>query len=171
MSDPTPRDQLAGIHPKTDLTVFRPSQSQEYAKARLHDRLKARADLVDLASLTAQEVADLAGNQRVLGWLKDPAFAAWLADNDAYAYTALALRETAVAVLADILRADYEPKILTAKDKLKAADMLFQLTGAYPAKSKEVRFMDAELERMPADQVRAELAERRKALAAHLPSV
>jgi hypothetical protein len=161
MSDalaPPLRHQLAGIDPRTELAVFAPKPAQARAKARLHAQLAAAADRVDLASLTATEVAALAGNVRVVEWLRDPAFAAWLADKDTYAYQALALRETAVAVLDDILTADYEPKILTAKDKLKAVDMLFQLTGSYPAKEKAIRFADAGLDGMSADQVKAEIA-------------
>ncbi len=172
MSDddlPPPSVQLAGINPRVELELFAPTVTQARAKARLHAQLREHAETMDLDRMPAQEIAELAGHTRVLQWLKDPGFAAWLFDRDSYVYDALALRETAVQILGDILLSDYEPKILTAKDKLKAADMLLTLTGAYPAKQRDVRFLDAGLDAMPDDQVQAELAAMRKTLA-KLPS-
>jgi hypothetical protein len=160
----TPGERLGAINPKIELTPFTPNATQARAKARLHVMLRERAETTDLASLTAQELADMAGNSRVLGWLKNPGFYAWLADKDSYVYDALAELETAVRVIADILNSDYEPRVLTAKDKLKAADMLLNLTGAYPSKQRDVRFLDAGLDAMPEDQVRTELAAMRKQL-------
>jgi hypothetical protein len=160
---------LDAVSRVSDLESFRPSAEQQRAKARLHARLRERAEVVDLASLTADEVATLAGNRRVLTWLRDPGFAAWLADKDTFATNALAMRELAVQVIGEVLLSDYEPKVLTAKDKLKAADMLLQLTAAYPAKQREVRFLDKDLDAMPPDQVQAELRKLRAGLVATLP--
>lgn len=165
MSDPTPAQALDGLSRVVDLETYRPSREQERAKARLHQRLRERAEVVDLASLTADEVATLAGNRRVLTWLRDSGFAAWLADRDSWVVDALAMRQTVIAVIAEVLTSDYEPKVLTAKDKLKAADMLAQLAGMYPPKSREVRFLDKDLDAMPPDQVQAELAKLRGQLA------
>lgn len=162
-STPLPR-QLAAVDPRTDLKAFSPNVTQARAKARLHAQLRERAETVDFATLSATELAELAGTQRLLQWLREPGFALWLSDRDAYVYDALALRETAVRVVADVLTSDYEPKILTAKDKLKAADMLFTLTGAYPSKTKEVRYVDRDLDNMSDDEVQRQLAETKQKL-------
>lgn len=153
--------ELDAVGRVDDLEAFAPTLEQGRAKARLQARLRERGGLTDLASLRADEIAQLAGNRRVLTWLRTPAFAAWLADSDTYAHQAVAMRELAVQVIGEILLGDYEAKILTAKDKLKAADMLLQLTGAYPAKSREVRFLDKDLDAMPPDEVQAQLAKLR----------
>jgi hypothetical protein len=162
--------ELDALSRAVDLESFRPTLEQERAKARLQLALRDRAEHIDLATLSADEVAGLAGNRRVLTWLRDPGFAAWLADKDGWVADALAMRQTVISVIADILTSDYEPKILTAKDKLKAADMLAQIAGMYPPKSREVRFLDAEVERMSPDQVRAELSKLRGDLTQKLPA-
>jgi hypothetical protein len=164
MSNPTPPSPkaktlgLSAVDQISTLEAFDPRPMHARAKARLHARLKERAEATDFRTCSIDELAELAGDRRIGQWFKDPGFVAWLADSEAFAYDALALRETAVAVLADILNSDYEPKILTAKDKLKAADMLLTLTGAYPAKQRDVRFLDASLDGMEPDEVRRELA-------------
>jgi hypothetical protein len=150
-----------------DLEAYSPGTEQQRAKARLHQRLRELEGIRDLESLSAQELADLAGSSRVLKWLREPGFAAWFADKDTFVINALAMREVAVAMIGDVLMGDYEPKILTAKDKLKAADMLLQLTGSYPAKQREVRFLDKDLDNMPPDEVQAQLTAARAKL---LPS-
>ncbi len=170
MSEVTDPQALAHLTKMVDLETYKPSHEQERAKARLQLALRERGEVTDLGSLTADEVAHLAGNRKLLTWLREPGFAAWLGDKNTWMVSALALQETVIAVLADILTSDYEPKILTAKDRLKAADMLLQLTGSYPAKSKEVRFLDKDLETMAPDVVQAELAKIRGELAAMLPA-
>lgn len=105
----------------------------------------------------------LAGDARVAKWLRDPAFAAWLYDRDTFVHRAVALKDLALRVLEDTLLAEYEPKVLTAKDKLKAADMLLQLTGAYP-KAAPAKFLDRDLDAMDADEVERQLAAARAAL-------
>lgn len=147
----------------TDLAPFEPSQTQALAKSRLHQRLAERRGLLDLESLTLDQVVALAGDARVERWLRDPAFAAWLYDRDTFVHRAVALKDLALRVLEDTLLAEYEPKVLTAKDKLKAADMLLQLTGAYP-KAAPARFLDRDLDQMDADEVERQLAAAKAAL-------
>jgi hypothetical protein len=159
-------EALAGV----DLTQFRPNDTQARAKARLHEQLRRREGVIEFANLTAQELADLAGTQRVLQWLREPGFAAWFADKDTFVYEAIALKETVIAVFRDIMRADYEPGILTAKDKIKAGTELLKLADAYPVKQREVRFLDKDLESMPPDMVQAELTRIRAGLAKELPA-
>jgi hypothetical protein len=122
------------------------------AKSRLQARIAERRGLVSVEVMTGAELSELAGDKRVIRWLNDPGFAAWLTDRDTFVHTAVSLKDAALQVLEDILLGDYDPKCLTAKDKLKAADMLFQLTGAYP-KANQVRFLDRELDGMEEAEV------------------
>lgn len=142
-----------------DLAPFRPSKAQALAKSKLQARLSERRGLVSVEAMTADELATLAGDRRVVRWLGDPGFAAWLTDRDTFVHTAVSLKDAALQVLEDILLGDYDPKCLTAKDKLKAADMLFQLTGAYP-KTNQIRFLDRDLDGMDEATVDRLLIER-----------
>lgn len=142
-------------HLRPDLAGFQPSPAQALAKARLQAALQARAGLVDTASLTAQELVAWSGDARVARWLRDPAFATWLTDREDFVHKATALKDTAVAVLQDILLGDLEPKVLTAGDKLKAIDLLFKLTGSYPRA--QLRFGDRELDAMDEAEVDRQL--------------
>jgi hypothetical protein len=140
-----------------DLSSFAPSRAQARAKARLDRQLAARAGLVDLAALTLNELTQLAGDRRVAEWLRDPAFAAWFTDRDSFVDEAVALKDLALRVVEDILLAEIERGVLTAKDKLAAANMLFQLTGSFP-KAQPVVFADKALDAMSDADVQAELA-------------
>src|SRR4051812_34629306 len=96
----------------TDLQSHSPTMEQSRAKARLTLKLRERADTTDMACLTGAELVAMSGNSRILKWLQDPAFAAWIADKDTIIHNAIALREIAVQKLGEIVMADYEPKVL-----------------------------------------------------------
>lgn len=156
MSDPT------ALTP-ADAQPFAPTRTQALAKTRLHARLAATSGITDVESLTLTQLVAWCGDRRVEAWLRDPQFALWLFDRDSTATHIQSLKDLAVATLEDILLADYEPKVLTAKDKLKAADMLLQLNGAYPRQAP--RRFDAELEAMDDAEVTRQLDEARRKLA------
>lgn len=156
MTDLPTLKPLGAVPAELDLANFKPSSAQAKAKARLQAALAQRQGLVSVEALTQAELVVLAGDRRVGRWLQDPTFAAWLTDRDTYVHHAVALRESAVQVLEDIILGDYDPKCLTAKDKLKAIDVLFQLTGAYP-KSTQVKFLDRDLDAMDEAEVDRQL--------------
>ena len=78
-------------------------------------------------------------------------------DRDTFVHQAVAMRETALGVLGDIILGDLEAKVLTAGDKLKAIDILLKLTGSYPRLA-GARFLDRDLDTMDEAQVERELA-------------
>lgn len=155
-----------GAIPADSLGGWTPTQAQMLAKARLHARLRDLSILTDIGSLAPARLAELAGDRRLSRWLDNPDFVAWVYDRDDFAHRAIALKDEAIQVLADILRAEYEPKVLTAKDKLKAADMLLQLTGAYPSKTKEIRYLDKDLAELTEAEATKQLADVQAELAA-----
>jgi hypothetical protein len=141
---------------KLDLAPFRPSKAQSVAKAKLQAYLASKVGLVGVEAMTKEELTTVTGDRRVGRWLLDPEFAAWLTDRDTFVTQAAALKEASLQVLEDILLGDLDPKLLTAKDKLKAIDLLWQLTGAYP-KHTQVRFLDRDLDALTEDEVDRQL--------------
>lgn len=140
------------------LAPYRPTPARERAKVRLEAKLRELGGSRDLESLTEDELVEYAGDRRILTWLRDQEFARWLAERDSFMTSALAARQEIIDMLIGIVRSDYEPKILTAKDKSKAAEILLNVTASFPAKQKEVRFLDRDLDNMPDDQVKSETA-------------
>jgi hypothetical protein len=141
-----------------DLAPFQPTKTQALAKARLQAALANRVGLVSVESLTVDELVAMGGDARVKRWLKDPDFVSWYTDRDTFVHNATALKETALQVLADILTSPRDRSV-QAKDQIKAADLLFQLTGAYP-KTNQVKFLDRDLDNMPEADVDRLLIER-----------
>jgi hypothetical protein len=127
---------------------FLPTTAQAVAKSRLNHKLATLGGVTDLASMTADEVVKAAADRRVLTWLRDPAFAAWFYDKDEFVHRATALKEVALGELEYIIRLDDEgnPKALSAK--LKAIDMLLQLTGAYPGRRTASDALDDHLDKL-----------------------
>lgn len=150
MSDLSPRD------------LFWPTIAQSEAKARVEAWLATRKGMISLEALSQDDLALRCGTRKVLEWLKDPGFQAWFYERDAFQVKAQALKEHALAVLQELAFDD--SGAVAPKDRLKAADMLFTVTGAYPTKTKEVRFLDRDLDAMPDHEVERQLAEKRKQL-------
>lgn len=153
-------DTLEILPPARAFEPYRPSALQSLAKARLQDRLADQADRVDLASMTLTELTAWAGDRRVGVWLKDPAFAAWFTDRDDFRHRSVAMKDLGLQVLQDVLTHELVPKVCTMADKLKALDMLFKLTGAYPAKAPG-QFLDRDLAAMSEDEIDRQLANAR----------
>lgn len=148
---------LDALPPVRAFEAYRPTPLQSLAKARLQDRLADLGDRVDLASVTLTELTAMCGDRRVATWLKDPAFAAWLTDRDDFRHRAVAMKDLGLQVLQDVLLHELVPKVCTMADKLKALDMLFRLTGAYPPKQ-AVTFLDKDLANMSPEDADRELA-------------
>lgn len=139
------------------LDGWSPSEAQSLAKARLQSRLADRQGLVDVLALSTPELCRLAGDKRVATWLRDPAFGVWLTDRDDFRHRALALKDLGIQTLQAVLLMDLEPKVCTVADKIRALDMLFKLTGAYPPKE-PARWLDPDLDSMDEAAVDRELA-------------
>lgn len=152
-----------------DSENFSPSRTQSIAKTRFWNRFNEEAGFLDLESLSRDDVVRLAGTKQVTGWLKDQGFARWFFEKDSLVHRIQSLKETAVDVLEEVLLRDYEDRVLTAKDKLKAVDLLLQVTGSYPSRTKEIVFADARINAMSDEEVEKELEATRKTLV--LPAV
>lgn len=148
-----------------DVQPFKPSQAQALAKARLLARLAEVQGIHDLESLGLDRAVEWARDRRVRDWLRVPGFAAWFFDRDDFVHRAQSLKDLALETLEAVLLADLEPRAVTARDKLKAADMLLTLTGAYPAKA-SIRFLDRELDAMEPAEVDRQLDAARRQLEA-----
>lgn len=150
-------DKSLDLMPAVKLDGWLPSQAQSLAKARLHAKLAERQGLVDVMALSTVELCQLAGDRRVATWLRDPSFSTWLTDRDDFRHRSVAMQDLGLQTLQDVLVMDLEPKVCTVADKLRALDMLFKLTGAYPAKA-PTRWLDPDLDGMSRDEVDRELA-------------
>lgn len=142
--------------------IFEPDEAQATAKAKLYAWLDVRKGLVGIETLTQDELGVACGTRRVLGWLKDPDFAVWLYERDAFGLKVQALKEAALAVLRDVALGD--DGATATKDRLKAAELLLILANAFPAKTKEVKFLDRDLNDMPEHETDRQLVEARKKL-------
>jgi hypothetical protein len=142
--------------------VFEPTEAHATAKAKLYAWLDARKGLVGIETLTQDELGVACGTRRVLDWLKDAEFASWLYERDAFGIKVQALKEAALAVLRDVALG--EDGATATKDRLKAAELLLILANAFPAKTKEVKFLDRDLNEMPEHDVDRQLVEARKKL-------
>jgi hypothetical protein len=151
---------------KKDCRPFNPTPEQALAKARFHARLAERSSLIDAESLDPDDMVEAAGAPKLYKWRELPGFWDWFLDQDTFHHRAVALKDRAMAELEDIIGSEYIEKILTAKDKLKAIDMLLNLTGAYPAKQREVKFLDKDLEAMTPEEVELQKAELQQKLTA-----
>lgn len=143
-------------------TQFGPSEAQAGAKAKLYGWLDARKGLVGIETLSQDELASACGTRRVLEWLKDPEFQLWLYERDVFGLKVQATKEAALAVLRDI--ALDTSGAMAPKDQLKALQMLLELAGAFPSKTKEIRFLDKDLNDMPDHETDRQLVEARKRL-------
>ena len=121
------------------------------AKERFYRRLKDGEHVIDkeMALQSPELLEQLAGTTRIHKWLENPEFAAWWWDEHSVADELMALRYKAVSRLAKIVSDDE----VSPADVLKAVRMIFEVTDQFPGKKQEIRFLDNELNDMPASQV------------------
>lgn len=146
---------------------FSPNKSERMAKARLKKALEDAAALIDPTKLSLAEMARIANSPCIEKSASKPGFIGWLLDEDTTALKIKALEELALEKLEEILHTEISAKgAVQAKDALKAIEMLLQLSNRFPAKNKEVRFLDKSLETMDEKQVKAETQRLQRKLAA-----
>ena len=134
---------------------FVPSKAMERAKARLWDTINSNPYLTTaLEDLTLQAIVEMSGQPKILDWMDtNPSFLSWFCDQKFEKYDMEAMAQVARRVIEEILTAPLEEKLLTAKDKLNAANMLLQLADKFPNKRREFVYVDKELGRMGLDEV------------------
>lgn len=123
--------------------------------------------LVTAETATIEDVRRVCG-ARTANWLEgNPEGAQWFFDRDSYSVSVEALKEVSLDVLREIMLTPLEPgdRTLTARDKLKAAETILQLAGAFPSRTgPKVTFLDKEVAKLDEGQVDQRLADLRRRL-------
>lgn len=147
------------------MSDFEPNKMQNRAKIRFIHNLSEQAAVLDKESLTLDDIAKLADTDRVKDWaVHSPNFLPWFLDLDRTGLDLQAHAEAAIKLLRDIMDAEPEPKILTAKDKVNAANILLQLADRFPSKRKEIRWLDQEVGKLTEGEVQKQIEEYKKKL-------
>jgi hypothetical protein len=150
---------------KQSLKPYSPNMTQRMVKERLQAALEDLEATVDVESLTLEQVINITGCSEIEKWAKkDVSFLPWLLDTDYQSHRLKALFDLGLSQIEDILMSDYEPKVLSAKDKIAAFNILANLADKVPTKRKEVVYLDKSVGDMDDEAVARELAAAKKKL-------
>ena len=128
--------------------IFNPTVEQALAKIKLHDHLDSGLGIHTIETMPLDLMCKIVGTRKLNTWVKDAEFAAWWTNRESVRQRARALVDSALFELEDLMT----NQEVAAKDRLKAIDMLLNLTGSYP-KAAPPRFLDKDLESMDAQEV------------------
>ena len=134
-----------------DISDFKPNRMQSEAKARFNKQKDDLASIRAVEELSISAMATMANAPRLAKWAQIPGFMDWWLETDTVGTKIRAMEEMAVERLAEILATPLQggkEAPAQAKDILKAIEMLLQLSNRFPAKNKEVRFLDKSLEQL-----------------------
>ncbi len=150
------------IPKEVDAYGFKTTASMHFAKVQLKNYLKLNPTA---SNLSLDDLCKITKTQRIRVWMeKYPKFLIWFIDLEHEVLRMDAYRETAIDVVMKVMKSRYREGVLTAKDTLKAAEMMLQITGAFPQKTKETKFSDKTIESMDADQTKSELRKARETM-------
>lgn len=148
---------------ETFANEFRPTETQIMAKARLQKAIASKKFMVDEDNLRIQDLEVMCGSKSIEKWCAaSPMFLFWIMDRDFENIRLAAFAEIAIGEVFRILQSDFIEKTLTAKDKLKAAEILLSLADKFPSKKKEITYLDKDVANMNDDSVEAELVAARQ---------
>lgn len=136
-------------------TEYRPTAHQQRVKARIHRLIDERSHIIDRDQLfgNTELLVEFAGTSKILEWLGHPGFVAWIYDDHMVVDEIFSMRDQAVRAINEILTdPDVEPK-----DRLKAANMVLELTDMFPGKRNEVRFLDERLNSLSSNETDREI--------------
>ena len=138
--------------------MYRPTPDQALVKSRIHSGLRDQPWL-DASKLTVAELCQRADEPRLKTWLADAEFRSWLLDANTVRAKIDAALERAVDALCDIVSdPDVGPRgKVTAASVVRAAEVLAQLGGLYPEKTKTVVFADRELAALDETQLESQI--------------
>lgn len=141
---------------------FDPNDFQERVKSRFFRRLEELSHKYDKETVFSSPdlTVQLAGTDRILKWLEDPAFASWFVDEDFLVDTLASLKAPAV----DLLKQSIRNEDAHLGDRLKAVRMLFELTDSFPGRKQEVRFLDDRLNSLSESETDREIKKLRATL-------
>lgn len=142
---------------------FKPTETQIMSKARLHKALASKKFLVDESNLRIEDLEVMCGTRSIEKWCTaSPMFLLWLLDKDFEDVKLASYVQLAIGEIVSILQSPYIEKTLTAKDKLKAAEIILNLADKFPSKKKEITYLDKDVANMNDDSVEAELVAARQ---------
>ncbi len=148
-----------------EISDFKVTDSMIMAKERFHRNLSHRKFVTDINSMNFEDLNFISGSRNIEKWAKAHSwFLMWFLDKDFESVRMQAYAELAIQTMVGIINSPYIDKTLTAKDKLKAGEVLLKLADRFPAAKKEVKYMDKDVEGMDGDVVEAQLAEARRKL-------
>lgn len=158
------KDDVKGwLEAASKVETFSPTHAQWMAKERLKSARKNKTFLVDESNLRLEDLEAMCGSKSIEKWAKSsPMFLWWLLDKDFEETEIQAFAQAARRKVHEIMMGDPIEKIRTAKDQLKAAEIILNLADHFPAKKKEVKWLDKDLEDMSEDVVQVQLAEARR---------
>jgi hypothetical protein len=153
------KQYLESVQDTLDITAsFTPNMQQTMAKHRFWGHLKSNPILTtNIKDMGLEHIASLAGvpNQFFKWADKEAGFLIWFCDEGYADRKMQAYADVAFDVLVDIATSPIEFKMLTAKDKVAAANLLLQLADRFPNKRREFVYIDKELAKMTeADVIR-----------------
>ena len=134
---------------------FSPNAMQSRIKARFYRRLEEMSHHIDrdTAFQSPDTMVELAGTDRIIKWLEDPAFSSWFVDDYYVIDTIASLQSSALRIVEDAL---VDPDA-SVGDKLKAARMLLELGDQFPGKKSELRFIDDRINEMTESETDREI--------------
>ena len=136
--------------------TFTPGDFQKRVKARFYRRIDEMSHQVDRETVFASKdlVVQMAGTDRIVAWLEDPAFASWFVDADFLIDTISSLQSGAVSVIKEVMESDDA----SDGDRLKAARTALELADAFPGRKSEVKFLDERINELTESETDKELA-------------
>jgi hypothetical protein len=150
----------------SDFAGFQPTRPMQAAKARFWKNVRSNPLLTnDIGNMTLDALVMHSGAKKLIDWAdKHELFLAWFCDEQFEEVTIQTLASDAIREIYDIMMSPMEVKVLTAKDKLAAANLLLQLADKFPNKRKEFVYVDKELARMSEADVDREMSKLDKLL-------
>lgn len=144
---------------ESDLLDFKPDEKMEAAKERFWSTIKNNPLLTnDIGNMTLDALIMHSRTKKITAWMeKHPMFLAWFCDEHFEQRTVQRLVRKAFKKVEEILDSPLEPKVLTAKDQLNAANLMFQLGDKFPNKRREFVYVDKELAKMTEADVDKEM--------------
>jgi hypothetical protein len=155
----TPIGRLLKEIDASDILDFEPTDKMEMAKERFWKALNSNPMLTnDIGNMTLDALIMHSRSKHLTKWIeKHPLFLAWFCDEEFEQLTIQTMAKEAYKKVREIMHSPLEPKVLTAKDQLNAANMLLQLGDKFPNKRREIIYADKELAKMTDSDVDKEM--------------
>ena len=135
--------------------MFKPSQTQSLAKARLYKNITNNPLLGDVEALSTQKLEKLSKVKDLSTWMTQEGFHAWFTNSNHIEDLMEADLELGMERLREVLTTPMggEKGDVRASDITKAVEMLLKYTGREPKKEAKVEYKDAEVGQMDEERL------------------